>query len=132
MRIEYHPAIEGELVEIRDYYNEKSRNLGDDFINEFERQVLRIAAMPYRWMVVRGDTRRALMKRFPYLILLWSNLRKWQQPWCRVINHKNTRSPHKGCQCGQPSHPPSAFVRPPLDAKMHHCYKDWTKVHKSP
>lgn len=69
MRIEYHPAIEGELVEIRDYYNEKSRNLGDDFINEFERQVLRIAAMPYRWMVVRGDTRRALMKRFPYLIL---------------------------------------------------------------
>ena len=44
MRIEYHPAIEGELVEIRDYYNEQSRNLGDDFINEFERQVLRIAA----------------------------------------------------------------------------------------
>ena len=69
MRIEYHPAIEGELAEIRDYYNEQSRNLGDDFINEFERQVLRIAAMPSRWMVVRGDTRRALMKRFPYLIL---------------------------------------------------------------
>ena len=69
MRIEYHPAIEGEVVEIRDYYNEQSRNLGDDFINEFERQVLRIAAMPSRWMVVRGDTRRSLMKRFPYLIL---------------------------------------------------------------
>ena len=69
MRIEYHPAIEGELAEIRDYYNERSRNLGEDFINEFERQVLRIAAMPSRWMVVRGDTQRALMKRFPYLIL---------------------------------------------------------------
>gem|GEM_PF-4023304 len=25
--------------------------------------------MPSRWMLVRGDTRRALMKRFPYLIL---------------------------------------------------------------
>ena len=48
MRIEYHPAIEGELAEIRDYYNEQSRNLGDDFINEFERQVLRIATMPSR------------------------------------------------------------------------------------
>lgn len=68
MRIEYHPAIEGELAEIRDYYKDQSRNLGDDFINEFERQVLRIAAMPSRWIVVRGDTRRALMKRFPYLI----------------------------------------------------------------
>lgn len=69
MRIEYHPSIEGDLAEIRDYYNEQSRNLGDDFINEFERQVLRIAATPSRWMVVRGETRRALMKRFPYLIL---------------------------------------------------------------
>jgi plasmid stabilization system protein ParE len=69
MRVEYHPAIEGELAEIRDYYNERSRNLGDDFINEFERQVLSIATTPSHWMVVRGDMRRALMKRFPYLIL---------------------------------------------------------------
>lgn len=69
MRIEYHPAIEAELVEIRDYYNERSLDLGTDFINEFERQILRIAAMPSRWMLVRGDTRRALMKRFPYVIL---------------------------------------------------------------
>jgi toxin ParE1/3/4 len=69
MRIEYHPAIETELIEIRDYYNERSQNLGDDFINEFERQILHIAAMPSRWMIVRGDTRRALMRRFPYLIL---------------------------------------------------------------
>jgi plasmid stabilization system protein ParE len=69
MMIEYHPAIETELAAIRDYYNERSRNLGNDFINEFERQVLRIAAMHSRWMVIRGDTRRALMRRFPYLIL---------------------------------------------------------------
>lgn len=69
MRIEYHPAIEADLVHIRDYYNERCRNLGNDFIDEFERQVLRIAANPCRWMVARGDTRRALMRRFPYLIL---------------------------------------------------------------
>jgi toxin ParE1/3/4 len=68
MRIEYHPAIEREFAEIRDYYNQRSRNLGDEFINEFERHVLRIATMPSRWMVVCGDTRRALMQRFPYLI----------------------------------------------------------------
>jgi toxin ParE1/3/4 len=69
MRIEYHPAIEAELTEVRDYYNSQSQNLGHDFVNDFERQVLRIAAMPTRWMIVRGDTRRALMRRFPYLIL---------------------------------------------------------------
>lgn len=69
MRIEYHPFVGAELVEIRDYYNEKSNHLGDEFINEFERDVLRIAAMPNRWMVVCGNTRRALMRRFPYMIL---------------------------------------------------------------
>ena len=65
MRVEYHPAIESELAEIRDFYNERSHNLGDDFINEFERQVLRIVATPTRWMCVRGDTRRALMSIRP-------------------------------------------------------------------
>lgn len=69
MRIEYHPGIEADLVQIRDYYNERCRNLGNDFIDEFERQVFRIAATPCRWRVARGDTRRALMRRFPYLIL---------------------------------------------------------------
>lgn len=69
MRIEYHPAIEAELAEIRDCYNERSQDLGKEFVNEFESQVLRIAAMPTRWMVVRGDMRRSLMRRFPYLIV---------------------------------------------------------------
>lgn len=69
MRVEYHPALEAELGEIRDYYNDRSSRLGDEFVDEFERQVLRIASMPTRWMIVRGDTRRALMKRFPYVIL---------------------------------------------------------------
>lgn len=69
MKIEYHPALEAELHEVRDYYNDKSQGLGDDFINEFEREALRIASMPERWMFVRGDIRRALMKRFPYVVL---------------------------------------------------------------
>jgi plasmid stabilization system protein ParE len=69
MRIEYHPALEGELLEVRDYYNERSPGLGDSFVDEFERQVLRIASNPERWMIVRGDVRRALMRRFPYVIL---------------------------------------------------------------
>jgi hypothetical protein len=54
MRIEYRPSIEAELAEVRDYYNERSNGLGDDFIDEFERQVLRIATMPRRWILVRA------------------------------------------------------------------------------
>ncbi len=68
MRVEYHPAVEDELVEIRDYYETRSPGLGARFVDEFERQVLAIAAAPDRWMVVRGDIRRCLMRRFPYVI----------------------------------------------------------------
>jgi plasmid stabilization system protein ParE len=68
MRLEYHPAVAEELEEIRDFYESRSVGLGTEFVNEFERQMMKIAAMPERWMVVRRDIRRSLMKRFPYVI----------------------------------------------------------------
>jgi plasmid stabilization system protein ParE len=68
MTIEYHPAVQRELENIRDWYNEKVPGLGGRFVDEFERQVLRIAAAPTRWMTISGDLRRALMLRFPYVI----------------------------------------------------------------
>jgi toxin ParE1/3/4 len=68
MRVEYHPAIEAELIEIREYYEERSFGLGTRFVEEFERQVLFLAANPERWMVVTADVRRCLMRRFPYVI----------------------------------------------------------------
>jgi len=68
MRIEYHPALQAELEAACAYYEECSVGLGAEFVNEFERQVLLIAAMPSRWEVVERDIRRALMKRFPFVI----------------------------------------------------------------
>lgn len=69
MTVEYHPALAAELEEIRDYYDDRSPGLGGAFVDEFERQVLEIASRPQRWMTVRGDIRRSLMKRFPFVIL---------------------------------------------------------------
>ncbi len=69
MRIDYHPAIADELEEIRDHYEVHSSGLGHDFVDEFERQIVTIAAMPTRWMVAGGNVRRSLMRRFPYVIL---------------------------------------------------------------
>ena len=37
-------------------------------MDEFERQVLKIAANPGRYMILERDVRRTLLKRFPYLI----------------------------------------------------------------
>jgi len=67
--IEHHPAIAEELEEIRDCYESKSAGLEMRFVDEFERLVLGVASMPTRWMIVEADIRRALMKRFPYVIL---------------------------------------------------------------
>jgi toxin ParE1/3/4 len=68
MTVEYHPAIEQELREIRDFYEARSPRLGGEFIEELDRLVLRIAETPGRWMVLERDIRRALMPRFPYVI----------------------------------------------------------------
>lgn len=68
MRIEYHPAVERELRDIIEYYNKCANGLGTEFLNEFERQILKIASMPNRWMSVEANIQRSLMKRFPYVI----------------------------------------------------------------
>jgi plasmid stabilization system protein ParE len=68
MRVEYHPAIEFELQQIIDYYNDRSPGLGTKFLDEFEQQILNIASMPTRWIIVEDDVRRSLMKRFPYVV----------------------------------------------------------------
>jgi plasmid stabilization system protein ParE len=68
MRVEYHPAVEAELKAIHSYYEDRSLGLGGRFLDEFERQVLELAAKPERWMVVEPNVRRCLMRRFPYII----------------------------------------------------------------
>ncbi len=64
MRVEYHPSVERELREIIQYYNDCSVGLG----NEFEQQVLNIASNPFQWVEISNGVRRALLRRFPYMV----------------------------------------------------------------
>jgi len=68
MIVEYHPAVEQELKEARTFYENRSSGLGEQFIDEFEHQALRIAEAPGRWAILTRDIRRSLMRRFPYVI----------------------------------------------------------------
>ena len=68
MKIEYHPAIERELREIIDYYNNCCAGLGSEFLNDFERQVFNIASNPLQWVEIENGIRRALLRRFPYTV----------------------------------------------------------------
>lgn len=69
MSLEYHPALRMELLEIRNHYESCVAGLGEDFLQEFERQIHLVEAAPSRWMVVQSDIRRSPMKRFPCVIL---------------------------------------------------------------
>ena len=55
MRIDYQSALEAELQEIRNVYNDRSPGLGYDFVDELERQVLRAPAI--RITVVKHERR---------------------------------------------------------------------------
>jgi plasmid stabilization system protein ParE len=85
--VEYHPAVEAELRDIQQYYDDRSPGLGAQFLDEFERQVLALAATPQRWMVVTGDIRRCLMRRFPYTIYF----RQLQEKGIRITVVKHQR-----------------------------------------
>ena len=56
------------LRQIIDFYEDRSQGLGIQFLNEFEKQILSIASMPTRCLIVEADIRRSLMKRFPYVM----------------------------------------------------------------
>jgi hypothetical protein len=40
MIVEYHPAVAAEVDNARKYYDKELSGLGDEFVGEFERQIL--------------------------------------------------------------------------------------------
>ncbi len=65
----FHPDAEIELVEAIDYYEQCSNGLGQDFAYEVYATIERITNYPKAWVVIEGEIRRALVKRFPYGVL---------------------------------------------------------------
>ena len=52
----------------RDWYDEQSAGLGDDFGRELETVFEHLATNPLLYRVIYKDVRRALTRRFPYAI----------------------------------------------------------------
>ena len=67
--IEFHPAAADEAVAAQDWYHEIGAELGNDFKDELDRALDRIAAAPGRWAQHLHETRCFLLQRFPYLIV---------------------------------------------------------------
>lgn len=66
MKITFHPAVQTEVAEICDWYDERRSSLGDEFFQEVERLLGLIADNPQFFSPHTNDRRLAPLKRFPY------------------------------------------------------------------
>ncbi|MEX2517207.1 MAG: type II toxin-antitoxin system RelE/ParE family toxin [Gammaproteobacteria bacterium] len=69
MSLRFHPDAEAELSEAIQYYENVESGLGQDFAVEAYSAIQRAIAYPHAWMVLEGEVRRALVRRFPYGVL---------------------------------------------------------------
>lgn len=63
------PAALLDLEEASTWYDEQRFGLGDEFITQVGRVFTQIEETPLHYPVERGDVRKALVARFPYIVL---------------------------------------------------------------
>jgi toxin ParE1/3/4 len=63
------PEAKDEFDAAADWYEQQQSGLGVDFVAKVREVFKRIAATPRLHSVVYQDVRKALVKRFPYLVL---------------------------------------------------------------
>jgi len=68
LRVVLRPDAHAEIAEARDWYEARRVALGAEFIAEFDAVIGRIAERPAMYARVSGETRRAVLRRFPYAV----------------------------------------------------------------
>ncbi len=69
MKIKFIHPSDQELIDAYNFYEYQLQGLGDQFLNEFNNIIKIIIEHPQIWSKVDKRTRKALLKRFPFLIL---------------------------------------------------------------
>ena len=67
-RVSFRPEAEVEVIETRDWYEDRRHGLGGEFRAALEQTIDRILANPLTHPRVHGETRRAIVQRFPYAV----------------------------------------------------------------
>jgi hypothetical protein len=70
-RVVFRPEAENEVLETRRWYEERREGLGAEFASAFDAIVERIVTSPLAFAYAHGETRRAVLQRFPYAIAFW-------------------------------------------------------------
>ena len=55
-----------DIADAASWYGDKSLGLGSQFLDRVEECLAHVKSQPARFPVIHGDTRRALLGRFPY------------------------------------------------------------------
>ena len=69
-RISLRPEAEAEIVEATTWYEERGLGLGTAYLDELARVLRVIGASPDHYPVVEGSIRKAVFRRFPYIVLI--------------------------------------------------------------
>ncbi len=69
MNYHYHPDARQEASSAVAHYAVINQELGVDFLAELENSISSIVRMPQAWAKHIADTRRCLLRRFPYGII---------------------------------------------------------------
>ena len=66
MPILIRPAAAADIEEAFLWYERRRKGLGEEFLRSLQSALDNVAAHPTRYPVVHRETRRALLRRFPY------------------------------------------------------------------
>ncbi len=66
MSFSFHPEAEEDFNQAVDYYQDIEPGLGHDFALEVLSAIRRAVEYPKAWVLLDGDVRRSLVRRFPY------------------------------------------------------------------
>lgn len=67
-RVSFRPEAEAETLETRDWYEGRQPGLGAAFRTALDEVLDQVVENPLLFRRVRGETRRAILDRFPYAV----------------------------------------------------------------
>ena len=66
MRVRVTSAAEADLAAALDWYDKQAPGIGPRFLDEYGAILFRLGDNPQQFQIIRGDTRRAGFRHFPY------------------------------------------------------------------
>jgi plasmid stabilization system protein ParE len=69
VRLEFDDEAAEELEAAHDWYQRRSLHAARGFLDEIDAALRLIEGNPLQWPIFEGETRRCLLRRFPYAII---------------------------------------------------------------